>query len=77
MKIRPVGTDLFHADRRTDGQTDMTKLIVAFCSFASAPKTLKYSVNTQVFHMSHVLHVHHFGNTTAVSTLGRFVPYIP
>jgi len=26
MKIRPVGAELFHAD----GQTDMTKLIVAF-----------------------------------------------
>jgi len=26
MKIRPLGTELFHADRRTD----MTKLTVAF-----------------------------------------------
>jgi hypothetical protein len=25
-------------DRQTDGQTDMTKLIVAFCNFANAPK---------------------------------------
>jgi hypothetical protein len=38
MKIRPVGTELFHADRRTDRQTDMTKLIVAFRVFANAPK---------------------------------------
>jgi len=34
MKIRPVGAELFRADRRTDGwadgQTDMTKLLVAF-----------------------------------------------
>ena len=30
MKIRPVGAELFHAYRRGDGQTDMTKLIVAF-----------------------------------------------
>jgi len=22
MKIRPVGAELFHADRRTDGETD-------------------------------------------------------
>jgi len=29
MKIRPVGAELFHADRRTD----MTKLIVAFSQF--------------------------------------------
>ena len=34
MKIRPVGADLFHADRRTD----MTKLKVAFSNFVNAPK---------------------------------------
>jgi len=33
MKILPVGTELFHAD----GQTDMTKLIVAFRDFTNAP----------------------------------------
>jgi hypothetical protein len=42
MKNRPVGADLFHADGemdgRTDKQIDMSKLIVAFCNFASAPK---------------------------------------
>jgi hypothetical protein len=38
MKIRPVGTELFHADGR-DGQTDMMKLIVAFQNFAKAPGT--------------------------------------
>jgi hypothetical protein len=37
MKIRSVGTDLFHADGRTNGQTDMTELIVAFPIFANAP----------------------------------------
>jgi hypothetical protein len=37
MKIRPLGVELFHADRRTDGQTDMTKLIVAFRNLAIAP----------------------------------------
>jgi len=36
MKIRPVGGELFHADRRADGRTDMTKLIVAFRNFANA-----------------------------------------
>jgi len=36
MKIRAVGGELFHADRRTD----MTKLLVAFRNFANAPKTL-------------------------------------
>jgi len=39
MKIRPVGSELlFHADERTDGPTDPTKLIVAFRNFAKAPK---------------------------------------
>jgi hypothetical protein len=39
MKIRPVGTELFHADERTD----TTKLTVAFRNFANAPKTGKHS----------------------------------
>jgi hypothetical protein len=34
MKIRPVGDELFHAD----GQTDMTKKMVAFRNLAKAPK---------------------------------------
>jgi len=34
MKRRPVGAQLFHAERRTD----MTKLIVAFSNFTKAPK---------------------------------------
>ena len=34
MKICPVGAELFHVD----GQTGMTKLIVAFCNFANVPK---------------------------------------
>jgi hypothetical protein len=33
-QIRPVGAELFHAH----GQTNMTKLIVAFRNFANAPK---------------------------------------
>jgi len=35
MRIRPVGAELFHADRRAEGQT-MTKFIVAFPNFANA-----------------------------------------
>jgi len=35
MKIREIGAKMFHAD----GQTDMTKLIVAFRNFANAPKS--------------------------------------
>jgi len=42
MKIRPVGTEFFHAvrrsDRETDRRTDMTQLIVALRNFANAPK---------------------------------------
>ena len=34
MKIRPVGTEFFHADRRTD----MTTLIITFRNFLNAPK---------------------------------------
>ena len=30
--------EMFHVDRRTDRQTHMTKLIVAFGNFANAPK---------------------------------------
>ena len=29
-------------ERETEGQTDMTKLTVAFCKFANAPKTLSW-----------------------------------
>jgi len=38
LKIRPVGAELYHAGRRTDRQTDITKLIVAFRNFANEPK---------------------------------------
>jgi hypothetical protein len=38
MKIRPVGAELFHADGRTDGQRDITNLIVIFRNFKKAPK---------------------------------------
>jgi hypothetical protein len=38
MKIHPVGDELFHADRWTDGQTNMTKLIFAFRNFTNGHK---------------------------------------
>ena len=38
MKIRPVAAELFHADRQSDGRTDMTKLIVAVRNFANAAR---------------------------------------
>ena len=34
IKIHSLGAELFHADRRIDGRTDMTKLTVAFRNFA-------------------------------------------
>ena len=40
MKIRPVGAELFHADRRTD----MAKLIVAFQNFSKVPKKKKIQI---------------------------------
>ena len=40
MKIRLAEVQLLHADRRTDRH--MTKLIVAFRSFANAPKMLLF-----------------------------------
>jgi len=36
MKIRPMGAELFQADRRTD----MTKLIVDCRNFANVPKNV-------------------------------------
>ena len=43
IRIRPVGVELFRvnrrADGRTEGRTDMTKLMVAFHNFAKAPKS--------------------------------------
>jgi len=46
MKIRPVRAELFHANSRTDGRTDMTNLIVAFRYIADAPKNNKLTYKT-------------------------------
>jgi len=43
MKIRPVGAELFHADKQMEGWTDMTETIIAFCNFANMPKSHKIS----------------------------------
>jgi len=47
MKILIVGAEFFHA--KTDGQTEMTKLTVAFRYFANAPKTLEVFFVSVVF----------------------------
>jgi len=36
MEIRPVRSKLFHAERRTGGQTNMLKLMMAFRNFAKS-----------------------------------------
>jgi len=36
-----MGAELFHADRRTDGWIDMTRLLVSFRNFANTPKRVK------------------------------------
>jgi hypothetical protein len=41
MKSHPVGVELFHAVKRTDRQSYMTKAIVAFRNFVNAPKKTK------------------------------------
>jgi len=41
MIIRPVGGQLFRAERRTDRRSDMTKLKVSFRNFANAPRNVK------------------------------------
>jgi len=45
MKIRSVGAEFVHADGRKNRHTNMTKLIVAFCNVAIAPKNNGPSFN--------------------------------
>ena len=53
MKILPVGAELYH----TDGQTDMTKLIVALRTFANAPpKKLPILLTECIYMFRIVLH---------------------
>ena len=48
MKVSPVVAE-FLADRRGDGRTDITKLIVAFRNFANAPEKKKEKNFKQAF----------------------------
>ena len=56
MKISPVGAKLFHVelrmDREKDKQIDMANVIVAFRSFANAPKNHFFSVSMTTLHFS-------------------------
>ena len=47
MKIRPAGAQVYHAD----GQTDMTKLIVAFRNFAKAPEKVYLGKCHCIYHL--------------------------
>jgi len=38
-EMLPVSAESFHADRRTDRQAGMTKLIATLCNFADVPKS--------------------------------------
>ena len=50
MKIRPLGAELVRAEGQTDGRVNMTKLIVAFRSFANAPRfATNWDVRTRRF----------------------------
>ena len=44
MSNHPVGAQLFHASRRTDGRTDMAKPIVPFLNFAKAPENCYWNL---------------------------------
>jgi len=46
MKTCPVGAELLLADGRTDGQTDMTKLLADFRNFAKCLKITSKVVET-------------------------------
>jgi len=42
MKIRSLGAELSNVEGRTDGRTDMTKLVDVFRNLANAPNTAVY-----------------------------------
>jgi len=41
-KLKIPGIELFHAEERAHGLTDITKLIVAFRNFPNVPKKLAH-----------------------------------
>jgi hypothetical protein len=53
MKILPVEAKLFHVERQTDGQRDMTKLTLAFLNSANAPRTPQ--LHTQCINVCRVI----------------------
>jgi len=55
MAIHPVGAKLLHADRQTDGQTDMTKLKVTFCNFVNMLKKLSHGYHVIILPSVNIL----------------------
>ena len=53
MKIHLVGAKLFHTDRRTEGQADNTKLIIALRNSANAHECKKISLTTSMTNHAH------------------------
>jgi len=43
MKIRPVGAELFHAERRTGRHEEANSRFFFFCNFAKVPKKISRS----------------------------------
>ena len=55
MEIRPAEAEFFQAKKRTDGQADMTKLIVAFRNFATPhPPPQKWNSNSSLSYRYHI-----------------------
>ena len=71
-KIRPLGAELFHVDGRTNGQTDMTKVIEAFLNFVNAPKDWQRIISLQRFGRWHFECVEKF-NILFHSTCNSFI----
>jgi hypothetical protein len=74
IKTSPVGAELFQADRRTDGQTDMTKLINSFRNFALALKNdcqIIYSAFSKEHGTSLGLNQPHI--QTGIKTAGSYI----
>ena len=68
MKIRPLGAELFHANRRTE----LMQLIVAFRNFANAPKMF------MDLHVKYSLFLPDFNETWIFSTdFGKYWNEIP
>ena len=59
MKIRPLRAEVFSVDERTDRQTDMTKLRVAFRNLSNESKNgkIQYLLYTDIRSESGSIHV--------------------